>query len=135
MATYYGTATYYDCTTGVLACGGQPCPKNSGGLAYPILTNHPPDYSAACTGGMAALSCGTYISLYNLCNGGDVLSPIIDHGPGAACRVDSIPCTLYDQNGNVYGYAYRLLDLTPTTFMDVGGSLSDGRVVLQIDTP
>jgi len=135
MATYFGTATYYNCTTGPLACGGQPCPQNSGGLAYPILTNHPPDYSVSCTGGMVALACGTYITLSNLCTGVSLLSPIIDHGPGAACRVDTLPRTLYDANGTAYGYAYRLLDLTPTSFMDTGGNLADGKVILQIDTP
>ncbi len=134
MSTYYcyeGTASWYDCTTGPLACTNQPCPPSSGGFAYPNVVGHPPDYAASC-GGVVALPCFTYVSLSNLCAFAVVASQVIDHGPGAACMVDNLPCVINTPAGP-YFCGYRFVDLTALTFMNLGGKLYQGILAAQLE--
>ena len=125
---WYGTASFFNncpsSSPGGGACGL--CQSNLGGVAYPSLNGFPGDYAASCTdqfGGLPALSCGDYLPIWNQCsNYGPLLVEIADHGPGAACTLDNIPC------GNPIGSAYRLLDLTPVSFADLGGDPNAGLV-------
>lgn len=118
--TYWGTATFYNCS-GTTACG-DPCVPgdNSYHLAYPNVVGHSPDYSnkIACGGGgMVAAPCGNSPLITNLCNGLANNIPIGDHGPPppATCRYDQVPC---DPPGT---YGVRRLDLTALAYQVMGG--------------
>ncbi len=139
MALWVGTATYFNnCPAasggghGAGACGT--CFRDEGGIAYPNVTGHPPDYSSSCTsyyGGITPEPCGQYLNLVNYCvYGEDVAAPIVDHGPGAACTLDTISYACTGAN-----YAYRLLDLTPLTYSDIGGDLQAGHTLIWWQDP
>lgn len=120
---YYGTASYYDCSgscpgASCPACN-QPCDGMTVGIAYPTLTTHPtPNYAASC-GGPPQASCLQNITLVNLCNNVTNNIEVYDHGPGAACTVDSLSglCCV-----SGFTTAYRLLDLTRAAYLLMGGS-------------
>ena len=132
MANYAGTATFFNnCDASHRgACGT--CYSDQGGVAYPHLVGFPGDYSAGCVagGGMVALHCGDYITLGNFCSGQVpyLFAPIVDHGPGAACTLDTL-C------GIPTSFGYRLLDLTPVTYANIGGDPLAGHVAVNIATP
>jgi len=54
---------------------------------FSVRRSRPPN-----NGGLPELACGYYLPMYNICTNMDLLSPIVDHGPGAACTLDYIPC-------------------------------------------
>jgi len=155
---FYGNATMFSscksandsctCNNNTCKCGAcGTCRWDDGGVAYPAVNGFPGDYqrpysvsnpNGRCNssvpyccntstgpGYLPYESCGTYLSLTNYCKGGGVLTPIVDHGPGAACTRDHLECEPL-----VIGY--RLLDLTPVTYSDVGGNATYGRVMLEI---
>lgn len=127
----YGSASWY--TTCNLSTSGPPngacatCYRDLGGIAYPSLQGFPGNYASSCTY-MPPVSCGTYLGLTNLCTPYGVASEVVDHGPGAACTLDPDECL-----PNVWDY--RLIDLTPYTFQNAGGSLWRGLTILEIGIP
>lgn len=127
---YIGSATYYNCS-GTTACGDS-CTSMSYHLAYPNVVGHPPDYSDKPNcggGGMVPLSCGAAIELQNICRPEIINSiQVGDHGPGAACRFDTLFC---DQPGT---YVARRIDLTALAYMIMGGG-PQGWVICKITTP
>ena len=140
MPIFTGTASFFNnCPTsgpGGGACGT--CYSNNGGVAYPHVTGFPTDYSYACApepppnnGGLPALACGYYLPISS-CTVSSLLTPIVDHGPGAACTIDQIPSPNCDGQAN---YCYRILDLTPITFSDLGGDPLQGLVLVAFTTP
>ncbi len=130
---WYGTATFFDSCPqsgkGGGACGI--CFSNEAGIAYPYVTGHLPDCAKSCTVPhgfeLPELACGAYVSIQNLCStGGYIEFPIVDHGPGAACTLDMLPCDWNSDKNPQAGY--RLLDLTPVTFQDLGGKVGAGYI-------
>lgn len=97
-------------------------------MAYPNVAGHvPPEYAASCDGGLLPLmACGDYLGIYNICDytGELIYVPIVDHGPGAACNLDLMPCSAYQPT-----YVSRILDLTPISYADLGGNVPAGHLI------
>lgn len=64
---------------------------------------------------MIAVRCGNNPLITNLCNSVANNIPVGDHGPGAACRLDRIPCHPPTD------YGVRRLDLTALAYQVMGG--------------
>ena len=128
VIVYIGSVTYYNCS-GTTACGDF-CDSLSYHVAYPNVIGHPPDYSnqVACGGGgMVAVPCSSSIRFINLCNPSiSNLVPVSDHGPGAACRLDSLFC---DPPGT---YVVRRADFTRSAYWTMGGG-PQGWIPCQIE--
>ncbi len=134
---WYGTASFFNnCPTsppGGGACGT--CFATLGGVAYPHLNGFPGDYSYYCApepppnnGGLPAMNCGDYLPIWSTCYSRNIQSEIVDHGPGAACTLDQVTCPFTYR-------AYRLLDLTPVTFSNLGGDPNAGLMMTEFQTP
>jgi hypothetical protein len=133
MLSYWSvSASWYDCNPGSGACAT--CDRSKLGMAYPYLSGHPPNY-ANCSAfvGLPQHSCGDIIHTGLLCpidpgTGGTGVGniPIVDHGPGAACRCEVPHCYCPTCTCASNLDIHRLIDLTKAAFLQLGRPLSEG---------
>jgi len=136
MAIIYGSASWYqtcnESSSGTPngACGT--CYRDRPGLAYPNLLNHGTDWAGYCGYSIPRLACGTVLTITNNdCNTNSRAIPIVDKGPNLIsldCREDWLHCQTTTR-------AFRLIDLTRQSFLDLGGQLTWGTMGVQIVTP
>lgn len=117
------TMSWFNCAPGSGAC--QTCNSQVSGIAWPYVTSSPRNY-APCFAGLPQLPCAKIVSIQKLCLGAGCDFAIVDHGPGAACRLDRPPCDPV----NTYN---RLVDVTPAALREIGGDLIDGTMPVYVD--
>jgi len=128
MGSYTGDVSYYASGPNSTTACGETFDANQVFAAWPALTGFPGNPASSCMN--TSLSCGSTITVQNLCTGryGPGI-PIWDH---AGAGVDCTPEPLTACSCAALAHELRILDLSLGAFQACAGSLTYGHFPAKI---